>query len=57
MDKLSNKRILITGGTGHIGSHVVARLAPEATYLLIVARDVEELRCDVAWFDSKVMTA
>lgn len=43
MNSLSDKRILITGGTGHIGSHLVARLASEATYLLIVARNKQKL--------------
>ena len=43
MSVLSDKRILITGGTGHIGSYLVARLASEAAYLLLVARNNEKL--------------
>lgn len=44
MGILSNKRILITGGTGHIGSHLVARLAAEPIQLQVVARDEGKLR-------------
>lgn len=43
MSILSNKRILITGGTGHIGSYLVARLASEGAHLLVVARNKEKL--------------
>ncbi len=43
MDTLRGKHILITGATGHIGSHLVTRLAPEVTYLLIVARNEQKL--------------
>jgi len=40
---LSDKRILITGATGHIGSYLVARLASESTHLILVARNNEKL--------------
>ena len=43
MSNLKGKRILITGSTGHIGSHLVARLASEGSHLLAVARDGEKL--------------
>lgn len=43
MSALGNKRVLITGGTGHIGSHLVRRLASEPTHLLVVARNQAKL--------------
>ena len=43
MSTLNSKRILITGGTGHIGSHLIAKLASEGTHLLVVARNREKL--------------
>ena len=43
MSILSNKRILITGATGHIGSYLVARLATKGCRQLAVARNEENL--------------
>lgn len=43
MRVLSDKRILITGGTGHVGTSLVRRLASEATQMLVVARNREKL--------------
>ena len=43
MGILSNKCILITGGTGHIGSHLVDRLATEPVQLQVVAWNKEKL--------------
>lgn len=40
---LSDKHILITGGTGHIGAYLVRRLAAEPAHLLVVARNREKL--------------
>jgi len=40
---LDSKRVLITGGTGHIGSHLIAKLASESTHLLVVARNKDKL--------------
>lgn len=43
MSALNSERILITGSTGHIGSHLVAKLAPQAVHLLLVSRNKEKL--------------
>jgi len=43
LSSLKGERILVTGGTGHIGSHLVARLASEGSHLLVVARNREKL--------------
>jgi len=43
LSNLKGKRILITGSTGHIGSHLVVRLASEGSHLLVLARDGEKL--------------
>jgi len=40
---LRNKRILITGSTGHLGSNLVNRLASESACLLLLARNKEKL--------------
>jgi UDP-glucose 4-epimerase len=43
LSALKSRHVLITGSTGHIGSSLITKLAPEAVHLLLVARDEEKL--------------
>jgi len=48
---LKNRRILVTGGTGFIGSHVVERLRKEKHELVVVGKERFDLRYSRATID------
>ena len=60
---LKDSRILVTGGSGYIGSHLIAKLVAEGAHVIAIARhqykldrlkkdnapaDIETIKCDVA---------
>jgi nucleoside-diphosphate-sugar epimerase len=52
---ISGKRILVTGSTGLIGSHIVIKLLQNSHLLSLICRDVEaakeELSCIFKWYN------